>query len=86
VNPNLTTYSMADQIERHRVTSRPELPQTHRVRPVQGTEQPSGVAPRARLGGVVLSLIGKVRGAQPLRRSSALPLYADRRKRHCIIK
>jgi hypothetical protein len=72
VNPNLTIYAMADQIERHRVNSRPELLTTRRVRPVRVIVQPIGPAGRARLGGVVPSLLGKVQSALPLRRSRVL--------------
>jgi hypothetical protein len=73
VNPNLTTYSMADQIERHRINSRPELLKTRRVRPIRPTEKPGGSTRGARPGGLVLSLIGKVQGTLPVRRSPALP-------------
>ena len=73
MNPNLTTYSMADQVERHRINSRPELLKTHRVRPEPDVEQPGGTARRARIGSFVSSLIGKVQKASLLRRSPALP-------------
>jgi hypothetical protein len=74
MNPNLTTYALADQIERHRISSRPELLKTRRARPEPTIELRRGTARRGWLGGAVLSLIRRAQRALPLRRSPALPL------------
>ena len=60
VNPNLTTYSIADQIERHRIASRPEMLRTPRTRPMSEARVRSDVEWLARLGSAALSLVGRL--------------------------
>jgi hypothetical protein len=72
VNPNLTTYSMADQIERHRIASRPEVLRTRRIRPVRDAEVRSGAGWLSQLGGAALAFAGRVQQVIPLRRQPAV--------------
>jgi hypothetical protein len=72
VNPNLTTYAIADQIERHRIASRPEVLRTRRIRPVRDAEVRSRVDWFIRLGNAALAFAGRVQRVAPLRRQPAV--------------
>lgn len=73
MDPNLNTYWISNRIERQRFNSRPALLATRRISTKLVIEHRGDTARHARLGGAMVSLLGRVQGALPLRRSPAVP-------------
>jgi hypothetical protein len=69
----LTTYSIADQIERHRIASRPDVLRTPRTRSVPDARLRTEIGLVTRLLTATAALLGRMQQAVPLCRQPAGP-------------